>query len=82
MFRFVLCGAIAFTAFLAAPIGIPTAEAKVYTLRYADIGPPRGPRAGALKWWASALESRSGGDIKIKFFWSQSLVKGKATMKA
>jgi TRAP-type C4-dicarboxylate transport system substrate-binding protein len=68
--------------FFAAPVGMPTAEAKVYTLRYADIGPPRGPRAAALKWWASELEKRSGGDIKIKFFWSQSLVKGKATMKA
>ncbi len=35
-----------------------------------------------MKWWADQLEKRSGGDIKIKFFWSQSLVKGKATMKA
>jgi TRAP-type C4-dicarboxylate transport system substrate-binding protein len=35
-----------------------------------------------LKWWAAELESRSGGDLKIRFFWSQSLVKGKATMKA
>lgn len=82
MLRFVLCGALAFTVFLAAPNGVPTAEAKVYELRYSDIGPPRGPRAEALKWWASELEKRSGGDLKIKFFWSQSLVKGKATMKA
>ncbi len=82
MLRLALCGAIAATALLAAPVGISSAEAKVYNLRYADIGPPRGPRAAALKWWAAELESRSGGDIKIKFFWSQSLVKGKATMKA
>ncbi|MBT3533247.1 MAG: C4-dicarboxylate TRAP transporter substrate-binding protein [Rhodospirillaceae bacterium] len=82
MLKLALCGAIAATALLAAPVGYSSAEAKVYNLRYADIGPPRGPRAGALKWWAAELESRSGGDIKIKFFWSQSLVKGKATMKA
>jgi TRAP-type C4-dicarboxylate transport system substrate-binding protein len=82
MLRLALCGAIAATALLAAPVGYSSAEAKVYNLRYADIGPPRGPRAAALKWWAAELESRSGGDIKIKFFWSQSLVKGKATMKA
>ena len=82
MLRLVLCGAIAATAFLAAPANISSAEAKVYNLKYADIGPPRGPRAGALKWWAEALESRSKGNIKIKFYWSQSLVKGKATMKA
>ncbi|MDA1101699.1 MAG: C4-dicarboxylate TRAP transporter substrate-binding protein [Proteobacteria bacterium] len=54
----------------------------MYELRYSDIGPPRGPRAEALKWWASELEKRSGGDIKINFFWSQSLIKAKATMKA
>ncbi|MDE0943507.1 MAG: C4-dicarboxylate TRAP transporter substrate-binding protein [Alphaproteobacteria bacterium] len=82
MLRIALCGAVALTAFFATPISINNAEAKTYTLRYADIGPPRGPRAGALKWWAAALEERSGGDIKIKFFWSQSLVKGAATMKA
>ncbi len=58
------------------------AEAKNYVLRYSDIGPPRGPRAEALMWWADALEQRSNGQIKIKFFWSQSLVKGKATLKA
>ena len=58
------------------------AYAKNYTLRYSDIGPPRGPRAAALKWWAGELEKRSGGQIKIKFYWSQSLVKGKETLKA
>ncbi len=82
MLRLALCGAIAATALLAAPVGISSADAKVYNLRYADIGPPRGPRAAALMWWADELKSRSGGDINIKFFWSQSLVKGKATMKA
>ena len=82
MFRTAIFGAIAFALLFTAPISIPTADAKVYTLRYSDIGPPRGPRAESLKWWAAALEKRSGGDIKIKFFWSQSLVKGKATMKA
>ncbi|MDP6023826.1 MAG: C4-dicarboxylate TRAP transporter substrate-binding protein [Alphaproteobacteria bacterium] len=82
MLKLALCGAIAAAAFFATPISIQSAEAKVYNLRYADIGPPRGPRAAALMWWADELEKRSGGDIKIKFFWSQSLVKGKATMKA
>jgi TRAP-type C4-dicarboxylate transport system substrate-binding protein len=82
MFKLALCGAIAATALLAAPVGYSSAEAKVYTLRYADIGPPRGPRAAALMWWGEALETRSKGNIKIKWFWSQSLVKGKATMKA
>ena len=53
-----------------------------YSLRYSDIGPPRGPRAAALMWWAEELNKRSNGRIEIKFFWSQSLVKGKETLKA
>ena len=27
------------------------------------------------KWWGSEVEKRSGGKIKIQFFWSDSLVK-------
>lgn len=57
-------------------------EAKNYVLRYSDIGPPRGPRAEALMWWADELEKRTNGQVKIEFFWSQSLVKGKETLKA
>ena len=75
-------------AFLAAAIllsvlaNFQPVQAKNYVLRYSDIGPPRGPRAAALMWFAEELEKRSDGQTKIKFFWSQSLVKGKATMKA
>lgn len=58
------------------------AQAKNYVLRYSDIGPPRGPRAQALMWWADELDKRTDGQVKIKFFWSQSLVKGKETLKA
>ena len=82
MFRYALLGMVSAVVLLATPIASKTADAKNYTLRYADIGPPRGPRAAALKWWAAELEKRSGGEIKIKFFWGQSLVKGKETMKA
>jgi TRAP-type transport system periplasmic protein len=57
-------------------------EAKTYKLRYSDIGPPRGPRAQALMWWADELKKRSKGQLEINFFWSQSLVKGKDTLKA
>lgn len=64
--------------FLAAGV----AEAKNYVLRYSDIGPPRGPRAEALMWWADELDKRTNGQVKINFFWSQSLVKGKETLKA
>jgi len=49
------------------------AEAKLF--RYAAHGSPKGVRAEALKWWASELEKKSDGAIKIKFFWSGSLLK-------
>jgi len=51
-------------------------------LRYSDFGPPRGPRAEAMEWWASELASRTNGEITVEFFWSQALAKGKDTMKA
>lgn len=76
------CGATALAALMAAAIwSTPTAAAE-YSLRYSDIGPPRGPRAQALMWWADELKKRSDGRIEINFFWSQSLVKGKDTLKA
>ena len=82
MFRLIIAGLFAFALLSVAPVGIGSAAAETYNLRYSDIGPPRGPRAEALKWWAAELDARSKGQIKIKFFWSQSLVKGKETFKA
>ena len=82
MFRNALFGLVAVAVLMVAPATVQNVYAKSYTLRYSDIGPPRGPRAKALMWWAEELEKRSNGDIKIKFFWSQSLVKGKETLKA
>ena len=34
------------------------------------------------KWWGSEVEKRSGGKIKIQFFWSDSLVKAADTLPA
>jgi TRAP-type C4-dicarboxylate transport system substrate-binding protein len=82
MLRQTLFVFLAATLFFSVTANYQPVQAKNYTLKYSDIGPPRGPRAAALKWWAEALEKRSNGQLKIKFFWSQSLVKGKATMKA
>lgn len=53
-----------------------------YHLRYSDLGPPRGARAESLKWWASEIEKRTNGEVKIEFFWSQALSKGKETLRA
>ncbi|MBN4083129.1 C4-dicarboxylate TRAP transporter substrate-binding protein [bacterium AH-315-B06] len=82
MLRSVVLGSFAAAVMLAGPVAVQPVAAKTYTLKYSDIGPPRGPRAKALMWWAEELEKRSKGDLKIKFYWGQSLVKGKETLKA
>jgi len=63
-------------------MGIAAASAEAIELRYSDIGPPRGPRAVSLIWWADELAKRTNNEITVKFYWSQSLVKGKETLKA
>lgn len=75
-------GMVAFASLMAAAIWSSTAMSADYTLRWSDIGPPRGPRAEALKWWAEELKKRSDGRIEIEFFWGQSLVKAKDNLKA
>ncbi len=82
MLRISLLGLFAAALILVAPMSVKPVKAKNYELRYSDIGPPRGPRAKALMWWADELDKRSNGQLKIKFFWGQSLVKGKETLKA
>lgn len=51
------------------------------TLTFSDYGPNRGVRAQAIEWFAQQVEKRSGGDLKIQFYWGGSLLKGKATLK-
>jgi TRAP-type transport system periplasmic protein len=80
--RLALIGLAAAVMILAAPVGVKHADAKTFVLRWSDIGPPRGPRAESLKWWAAELEKRSKGQIQIKFFWGQSLIKAKDSLKA
>ena len=61
---------------------LPTSsDAEARTLRFADFGPNRGARAGALKWMASEMEKRSAGDLKIKFTWGGALLGAKNSAK-
>src|SRR5215831_13399250 len=57
------------------------AQTREHVLRYADLGPPRGPRAESLTWWAQEIETRTGGRVKVKFFWSESLAKARDTLR-
>ena len=83
MLRVVLCGLFAFALLAIPAVGSGSADAaEVFKLRYSDIGPPRGPRAEALKWWAGELKTRSKDRIEIEFFWGQSLIKAKDNLRA
>ncbi len=81
--RAFVCGLFALAlAAAGGPVTTTSADAAAeFNLRYSDIGPPRGPRAEALKWWASELKSRSKGRIEIEFFWGQSLIKAKDNLR-
>ncbi len=77
------------TVLAAALLAIPAvssapalASDKTYELRYTEHGPSRGPRAETFMWWADELEARSNGQIKVEFFWGQSLAKAKDAIKA
>ena len=75
---------LAAVLFMALPLAKASvaAESDTYVLRYSDLGPPRGPRAEALMWWAAEVEKRTNGRVQFDFFWSQSLVKARETLKA
>lgn len=50
-------------------------------IRYADLGPPKGWRAESLIEWAEKIKTRTKGEVEVEFFWSQSLLKAKDTLK-
>lgn len=76
-----VAAAIAVAAVAATAPSAAQAEAE-FKLRYSDLGPPRGSRPEAMMWWADEIKKRTNGRVEIEFFWSQSLVKAKETMKA
>lgn len=53
------------------------AEAFSKTLRFAEPVPPQSFLGKMHQWWASEVEKRTNGRIKIQFFWMESLVKWK-----
>jgi TRAP-type C4-dicarboxylate transport system substrate-binding protein len=47
---------------------------KVFKLKFADMNPPASTIATAGQWWASEVEKRTGGQVKVECFWGGSLV--------
>lgn len=67
-------------ALLAALTALPTANAQSYpemNIRVAHFFSSAGPQSQIDAWWASEIEKRSGGKIKVKIFWAESM--GKAS---
>jgi TRAP-type C4-dicarboxylate transport system substrate-binding protein len=57
---------------------VPTiVHAKTITLKYASPVPPKSWVGGQQQWWASELEKRTNGRVKVQFFWMGSLVEWK-----
>jgi len=81
MYRKTLLAAAAVSVAAGHLVVTPVSDAQAKTLRFADFGPNRGARAGALKWMAAELEKRSGGALKIKFTWGGALLGAKNSAK-
>ena len=52
-------------------------ELKPMTLKMANAVPEKSWFGNQHKWWASEVEKRTGGKIKVQIFWMESLVKWK-----
>ncbi len=76
--KYLLTSAVA--ALVAGQLFTPT-EVTAKELRFADFGPNRGARAGALKWMAEELKKRSNGELTIKFTWGGALLNAKNSAK-
>jgi TRAP-type C4-dicarboxylate transport system substrate-binding protein len=74
-----LMGVVMAACLAAAPPS--AAQPRDFEVKYADLGPPRGPRAQSLMWWGHEIESRTGGRVKVKFFWSESLARAHETLR-
>lgn len=54
-----------------------SAEAQMRELRFAEFGPNRGTRAGALEWLDEQLRERSGGALGLDITWGGALLGAK-----
>lgn len=54
-----------------------SAEAQMRELRFAEFGPNRGTRAGALEWLDAEMRERSGGTLGLNITWGGALLGAK-----
>jgi len=60
-----------------ATFGISAAQAEMRELRFAEFGPNRGTRAGALKWLDEQMRERSDGTLGLNITWGGALLGAK-----
>ena len=58
------------------------AECKTIVLKWAAYQPPISPFTIPQRYFAQEIEKISQGEVKVKFYWAQSLVSGKGMMEA
>lgn len=68
--------------FLLVMLAVSPAVAKVFKMKFASMDPPGCADTLAGDWWASEVEKRTGGQVKIERFWSASLIGGYEQMHA
>lgn len=72
---------VALMCFSSAGWNVHHAQAKAIVLKYAHFGSEGVDTAQTDKWWASEVERRTGGKVKFRLFFSQSLLKAPETLK-
>ena len=66
-----------FAAGILTTVAPSAAEAQTRELRFAEFGPDRGTRAGALKWLDKEMRERSGGKLGLSITWGGALLGAK-----
>ncbi len=56
------------------PLTSTSVAQKIFKLKYADMCPPGSAVARGGQWWASEVEKRTGGQVKVECFWGGSLI--------
>ena len=71
---------VALAAATAMVFAVPVAQAKI-TLTYATNTAPTGLRGIAEKMFVEEIEKQTNGEVKVRPFWGESLLKGKEILK-
>jgi len=72
--RVIICTLFVLFTLVGESLFLTSVNAQVFKLKFADMCPPGSVIAQAGEWWASEVEKRTGGRVKVECFWGGSLV--------